>query len=69
MPNFTINFPKEYKISLKGFIYAYVMIPTFSIKFKYKFGTCIIKNLKTFPTIKFYFMGVYVFIYATQIKN
>ena len=65
MPNFTINSPREYKINLKGYIYAYVMIHTFNIKFKYKFGNCFIKILKTFPIIKFYFMGVYVFICAT----
>ena len=59
MPNCTINFPRESEINLKSFIYIYVMIPTFKIKFKHKFGAGIKKILKTFPFIKLYFMRVY----------
>ena len=65
MPDFTINFSRESGISLKRFIYVYVMIPTFKIKLKRKFGVCNKKILKTFPIIKFKFMRVYVFIYVT----
>ena len=65
MPNFTINIPRESEISLKSFIYVYVMIPTFMIKVKHKIEDCIKKILKTFPIIRFYFMPVYLIIYVT----
>lgn len=72
MSNFAINFLQESKINLTGlkaFIYGYMMIPTFKIKFKYIFGDFIKKILKTLPIIQFHFMPVYAFIYITYIKN